>query len=458
MTQPRWLRLLAIALTAVLVLGACGSDDDEGGGTTDTGSETTDGTDGGDGGDAAFSVDVGDCPDGVEDPIQGPVKIGTTMPLSGGAAAAAFAPVAAGFKAYVAYANAQGLLADHELELFIEDDQFNSNLTTPAVEKLLDQTGVHLFSAMIGTANNQAVRDLLNEECYPQLFALTGAPIWGEVENYPWTTGGLVPYNTETAVYVEDMTAKFPDGATAAVFHINSEFGDAYFEAFDGLAGDAGIEIVDEQTIENADLNPPTSQVTSIASKKPDIILAVPLGAQCPTFLKEIQNAKAANPGWEPRVYITATCASTLLLAISGDASNGIITVVTAKDPADPKNAADADIVKYKEAMTASGFPADGDFATAGAGWTSGELTVQVLIAAAASEGGLTRKSILEAARAIDFGFLLARDGLKFTMNGATDAYGLESMQVVQYDAATKTYTDQGSLVTKYEGTTKLPE
>ena len=27
---------------------------------------------------------------------------------------------------------------------------------------------------MIGTANNQAVRDLLNEECYPQLFANTG--------------------------------------------------------------------------------------------------------------------------------------------------------------------------------------------------------------------------------------------------------------------------------------------
>ena len=47
------------------------------------------------------------------------------------------------------------------------------------MEKLIDETGVHLFSGMIGTPNNQAVRDLLNEECYPQLFANSGAPTCG---------------------------------------------------------------------------------------------------------------------------------------------------------------------------------------------------------------------------------------------------------------------------------------
>ena len=191
---------------------------------------------------------------------------------------------------------------------------------------------------MIGTANNQAVRDLLNEECYPQLFANTGAPIWGDVENYPWTTGGLPPYNTETAIYVEDIAREFPDGATAAMFHVNSEFGDAYQAAFEELAPDANIEIVDEQTIENADSNPPTAQVNAIASEEPDVVLAVPLGAQCPTFLSEMANAKAANPGWEPRIYITSTCASTLLLAIAGASADGIFTIVTAKDANDPAN------------------------------------------------------------------------------------------------------------------------
>jgi hypothetical protein len=42
-------------------------------------------------------------------------------------------------------------------------------------------------------------------------------------------------------------------------------------------------------------------------------------------------------------------------------------------------------------------------------------------------------------------------------MNGAEDAFGLESMQVVQYDADAKTYTDIGELVTSFEGQTELP-
>ncbi|MEQ1786203.1 MAG: ABC transporter substrate-binding protein [Acidimicrobiales bacterium] len=458
MFRARGRRIAAIAVAGTLLLSACGSDDDPEATDSATDSATDDGGDGSTDGGGAFAVDTGDCPDGsVDEPIEGTVKIGTTLPLSGGAAAAAFAPVAEGLQNYFDYANENELLPGYTIELTIEDDQFNSNLTTPAVEKLIDSTDVDLFTGMIGTANNQAVRDLLNEECYPQLLANTGAPIWGDVANYPWTTGGLPPYNTETAIYVQDITTEFPDGATAAVFHVNSEFGDAYQEAFTSLAGDAGIEILDEQTIESADSNPPTAQVNAIASAAPEVILAVPLGAQCPAFLTELANAKAANPGWEPRVYITSTCASTLLLAISGAAADGIFTIVTAKDANDPANDADPAVADYKAAMIDLGFAADGDFATAAAGWTGGELTVEILKAAAASDEGLTRASILNAARAIDYSFSLAREGVSYTMNGADDPYGLESLQVVQYDADTKTYTDIGELVTSFEGQTELP-
>ena len=80
-----------------------------------------------------------------------------------------------------------------------------------------------------------------------------------------------------------------------------------------------------------------------------------------------------------------------------------------------------------------------------------------MLRAAAESEDGLTRASILNAARALDFPFSLAREGVAFRTNGTEDAYGLESLQVVQYDADTKTYTDIGELITTYEGQTELP-
>ena len=450
--RTRRTRLVAVAMAAALALAACGSDDSSSPATT--GGDG--GTDGGGGGEA-WAVDTSDCPDDVNDPIEGTIKIGTTMPLSGGAAAAAFAPVAEGLRKFVEHANDSDLLSGVTIELTIEDDQYNANLTTPAVEKLIDSTGVNLFSGMIGTPNNQAVRDLLNEECYPQLFALTGSPLWGEVDDYPWTLGELPPYNTETAVYVEDIVAQFPDGVTAAVFAVNSEFGDAYSDTFSELAGDAGIDIVEEQTIEAADSNPPTSQINAIAAEAPEVILAIPLGAQCPAFLSELANAKAANPGWEPRVYITSTCASSLLLAISGAAADGIFTIVTAKDANDASLADDPAVSELRTSLTDLGFPADGDFATAAVGWTTGELTLEVLKAAAASEDGLTRASIMNAARAMDYHFLLARDGVNFTTNGAEDPYGLESMQVVQYDADSKTYTDVGELVTKFEGMTEQP-
>jgi ABC-type branched-subunit amino acid transport system substrate-binding protein len=472
MTRSRRTRLLGLLAVGVLALASCGSDDDDdttattaggGGGVTTTagggggGETTTSGTTGGGGGGEAWAVDTSDCPDGVEDPIEGTIKIGTTMPLSGGAAAAAFAPVAEGFEAYIEFANENGLVEGHDLELTIEDDQFNANLTTGAVESLLDETGVHLFAGQIGTANNLAVRELLNGECYPHLFINSGSPEWGRVAEFPWSTGVLAPYNTETAIYVEDIKAEFPDGATAAVFTVNSEFGQAYADTFAELAPDANIEIVDEQTIESAETNPPAAQVTSIADNAPDVILAVPLGAQCPQFLGEVANAKAANAGWEPRIYITATCASTLLLTLAGEAANGIYTITAAKDVADPKNAEDPAVKEYRDFMTSFGFPADGDFATAAAGWVIGEYTVAVLNQAASSEAGLTRASIMNAARNFTYTPSLGREGVTFTMAGEDDPYLVESLQVVQFDAATKTYTDIGDLITKFEGATEAP-
>jgi branched-chain amino acid transport system substrate-binding protein len=452
MIRSRRSRIAAALVTATLLLAACGDDGET---SSDDTADDGGGGDGG-GGDGGWTVDTGDCPDDATEPIEGTVKVGTTLPLSGGAAAIAFAPVAEGLKNYIEYANDNELVPGYTIELNIEDDQYDANLTVPAVEKLIDETGVNAFSGMIGTPNNQAVRDLLNEECYPQLFANTGAPLWGDVENYPWTTGGLPPYNTETAIYVADIQREFPDGTTAAVFHVNSEFGEAYQKAFDELAPDANIEIVETQTIEAADSNPPTSQVNALAAAEPDVILAVPLGAQCPAFLTEVANAKAANPGWEPRIYITSTCASTLLLSIAGSAADGLFTIVTGKDANDPANDADPAVADYKAAMTDLGFPADGDFATAAAGWTGGELLVEVLKAAAESDDGLTRASILNAARTIDYPFSLAREGVSFRMDGADDPYGLESMQVVQYNADTATYTDIGELVTDFEGQTEL--
>ena len=120
-----------------------------------------------------------------------------------------------------------------------------------------------IFSGIIGSPNNAAVRDTLNDECIPQLNALTGSPAWGEVADYPWTTGLLVPYTVESKVYAAQIAELFPDGATVSLFYVNNEFGQVYADAFKEIAGDYNLEILGEQTIEATDSNPPTSQVTT---------------------------------------------------------------------------------------------------------------------------------------------------------------------------------------------------
>jgi ABC-type branched-subunit amino acid transport system substrate-binding protein len=139
MTRSKWLRIMALLVSLTLLAAACGGDDDDDddGATDDTTETTADGGDDEEDGDA-FAADTSICPDGVEDPIEGTIKIGATMPLSGGVAATAFAPVAAGMEAYIEYANENNLVDGYTLELVIEDDQYNATLTTPAVEKLLD--------------------------------------------------------------------------------------------------------------------------------------------------------------------------------------------------------------------------------------------------------------------------------------------------------------------------------
>jgi ABC-type branched-subunit amino acid transport system substrate-binding protein len=315
---------------------------------------------------------------------------------------------------------------------------------------LLD-AGVNLFSGIIGTPNNAAVRDTLNEECVPQLQALTGSPAWGDVANFPWTTGALAPYGIEAKVYASQIKEQFPDGAKVALFTVNNEFGQVYLEAFKEVAeaADSGIEIVDEQTIEADSSTPPTAQINAIASKAPDAIVSVPLGAQCPTFLTEVANAKAANTGWAPSIFLTNTCASSLILAGAGDAADGLYTSNNLVDVNDPAIAAKPAVAEYIEFMTAQG---NKDIVTtASAGWHVAEVTVAILKQASESPEGLTRASIMNAARNYSLVPSLAREGVVLTMNGEADAFQAESLQVVQYEFATGTFKDVGSLIAEFE-------
>ena len=57
---------------------------------------------------------------------------------------------------------------------------------------------------------------------HPAAAALTGSPAWGQIADYPWTTGALVPYNIEASIYATKLNELKP-GAKVALYSVNSE-------------------------------------------------------------------------------------------------------------------------------------------------------------------------------------------------------------------------------------------
>ena len=186
-----------------------------------------------------------------------------------------------------------------------------------------------------------------------------------------------------------------------------------YVDAFRDAADAAGLEIIEEQTIDDGDEAPPQAQVAAIADAAPDVIMATPLGAQCPTFMTEMANQLAVRTDWHPAVYITNTCASPLILAVAGDHANGLYTSASMglADVANPDvQTGNPAVAAYIAEMNNQGF---GDIiTTAAAGWNVGEVTLAILQNAAASEAGLTQASIIDAARNLTSGPTLLRDNL----------------------------------------------
>ena len=101
------------------------------------------------------------------------VLLGGTVPLTG--EAAAFGTVGPGAKAYFDYVNAKGGVNGRKIEYRYLDDAYNPAQTVQLTRRLVEQDKVFAVFNSVGTANNLAIRDYLNAQKVPQLFAADGS-------------------------------------------------------------------------------------------------------------------------------------------------------------------------------------------------------------------------------------------------------------------------------------------
>jgi branched-chain amino acid transport system substrate-binding protein len=401
-----------MVLIAVLALvpAACGRDEEGGGG-------------GGGGGAAADP--------GITDKE---IKLGGSYPFSG--PASAYGTIAQGAKAYFSFLNAKGGVKGRKITFQTLDDGYEPPRALQNAKRLIQQEQVFALFNTLGTPNNLAIWDYVNQQKVPHLFVATGASDWGkDIDAHPYTIGWQPNYVTEARVYAEYLKREKPK-AKVAVLYQNDGFGKDLLGGFEEAVGDSGIQVVDKESYNVTD---PTvsAQIGRLARSGADTFLNI----TTPKFSAQAI-AAIAKSDWKPLHILNNVGASkTLVLAPVGlENAKGIVSTGYFKDPEDPQWADDAAMKEYKTALKEHSPKTNPNDAFAMYGWT----VAQTMAKALEQMKEPTRKSLMEAVRNLnlEIGTMLPGNKIQTTPD---DGYPIEAMQIMEFDG--KNWKLQGDLI-----------
>src|SRR5215468_7636653 len=115
------------------------------------------------------------------------IRIGNTMPYSG--PASAYGIIGKTIAAYFSKVNAEGGVNGRKINFISYDDGYNPQKTVELTRKLVEEERVSFIFASLGTPTSAAVRSYLNDSKIPQLFVASGASMWDQPRDFPWTMG-----------------------------------------------------------------------------------------------------------------------------------------------------------------------------------------------------------------------------------------------------------------------------
>jgi ABC-type branched-subunit amino acid transport system substrate-binding protein len=440
----RWKRTVAAIMAAGLVIAACGSDDGDGGSSTDAPSTDAPAETDGDGtsGDelaltgqvevaAGTVLDLDACPEDW-DPLEGvdgdEIRLGITKPDTG--ALASFGAIGDGMQMWFDQINATDPIEGKEIVLIARDDGYEAGRAVANVEEMIDTDEIFAFSNVIGTPINLAIRPITDEACVPQLLNSSGFPFWGDPANFPWTVGNILNYVTETEIWCQNIVDELGEGATVAALIMNNDFGKTYQQSLEGCEADGLIEIVDMQLHDPAAPDVKNEMTTLIATDA-DVFIGGTTSVFCTQMI-----AETAASDWRPLTFYSYTCGNLAsfiepVKAEAGtlaDEGGGVQMTNTLKICGDPAWDDDEAVQEVEAVLDEFGGVtcADGSFST---GVVYGQFMEDLLRAAAALPGGLNRINLMAATWNADTTNANLMGGT-LKLDGVNDAYWTEAAQI----------------------------
>jgi branched-chain amino acid transport system substrate-binding protein len=387
--------LLALLATALaLVAAGCGRDEDEGDGANAPG--VTDDT----------------------------IKLGSSYPFSG--PASAYGTIGRAAKAHFDWVNSKGGVNGRRIEFVTLDDGYDPARAVSNARRLITQDKVFALFNTLGTANNLAIWDYVNQQKVPHLYVATGASDWGkDVAKHPYTIGWQPDYVTEATAYADYVKQNKPS-AKVAVLYQNDSFGKDLLSGFEqGIEG-SQVEIVARESYEVTD---PTvaPQVAKLARSGADTFLNIATPKPAAQAIGTV-----AKSGWKPLHILNNVAASkTLVLEPVGfEAAQGIVSVSYFKDPEDPQWADDAAMREYKTQLKRFGPRLNPDEPFNAYGWASAATMVKALEDMGDEPD---REKLMDAVRDMDSEIGLLLPGIRIK-TGEGDGYPIQSVQIMRFE------------------------
>ncbi|GAA4210864.1 ABC transporter substrate-binding protein [Streptosporangium oxazolinicum] len=396
-------RAVAVAGALVLAVSACGRGDD-GGGVALTG------------------ACKGQQTTGITDTS---IKVGGAYPLSG--PTSAYAEIPRGVRAHFDYLNAEkGGINGRKIEYVVRDTGGQPPKAVEEVRRLVEEDRVFALFQTLGTAENTAVWDYVNQRKVPHIFLSSGASKWGTDTRHPWSMGWQPNYVAEARIYAAHLKKERPN-AKVAVLYQNDDLGKDLLGGFKrALADGAGPKIVAEQSYQTSDPSV-EPQMRNLAASDADVVLSV----TTPKFSTQALAADAKNTSWNPTFLLANVGASvTALRPVGLENVQGVISSGYYKDPPDPQWADDPGMKLFKEKMLRYGGTENPNDPFNAFGWAAAESWAKAMQAAKCP----TREGLRAAAENlgdVQIGMLLPGITLG---TGPGDRFPIESMQLMRFE------------------------
>jgi ABC-type branched-subunit amino acid transport system substrate-binding protein/TRAP-type uncharacterized transport system substrate-binding protein len=232
---------------------------------------------------------------GLARAAEGEIRIGNTAPYSG--PAAAYGILGKVISAYFQKINAEGGIRGRKITFVSYDDGYNPQKTAELTRRLVEDDKVDVIFASVGTATSAAVRPYLNAKRIPQLFVGSGASIWDQPRDYPWTMGAQPSYQVEAHIHAQYLLEQQSGSTRIGVLYQDDEFGKDYLKGLkDGLGGKLPIVAEAAYAVTDADIN---QQIAKLKAAGANVLVDV----STPKFTV-LAIRRLAEIGWRPEHII----------------------------------------------------------------------------------------------------------------------------------------------------------